>query len=383
MPLRRRRIDRTVGGPVVTDVLVVGMGFAGITAARVLAESGFAVHLIDQRPHIGGNAFDTVDQHGVLVHPYGPHVFHTNSELVFRYLSRFTAWRAYEHRVLASVDGKLLPIPINRTTINHLYGLDLDEREVGDFLARSRERRAPLATSEDVVLDRVGPDLCAKFFRGYTRKHWGLDLSELSPSVAGRIPVRTGDDDRYFTDTYQAMPAAGYTEMFLTMLAHERITYATGVDFASIRGRLACRHVIFTGSIDAYFDHCYGRLCYRSVQFEHEHLPVCRWYQPVGTVNFPNEFDYTRVTEFKHLTGQSHPGTSIVREYPCADGEPFYPIPRPQNEALYRRYAVRAARCRDVTFIGRLARYRYYNMDQAVGAALAAARRLIPRLSTD
>jgi UDP-galactopyranose mutase len=362
------------------DCLIVGAGFAGAVCARELADAGWQVQLIDRRPHIGGNAYDHFDAHGVLVHRYGPHIFHTNSDKVFDYLSRFTAWRQYEHRVLAVVDardGAALPLPINRTTINRLYGLSLDEAGVADFLDRVREPRDPVRTSEDVVLNSVGADLGEKFFRGYTRKQWGLDLSQLSAAVAARIPTRTNDDDRYFTDRYQAMPLHGYTAMFERMLDHPGITVRTGIAYDSIAASCDCRTTIFTGPIDEYYGHRFGRLPYRSLRFEHEHLSGTSQYQEVGTVNFPNDHDYTRITEFKHLTGQQHAGTSIVREYPTAEGDPYYPIPNPANEALFKRYEALAETESDVHFIGRLAQYRYYNMDQVVAAALALSRRLI------
>ncbi|HET7795156.1 MAG TPA: FAD-dependent oxidoreductase, partial [Rhizobacter sp.] len=307
--------------------LIVGAGFAGSTCARVLAEAGRKVVVIDKRPHIAGNAFDKLDDHGVLIHQYGPHIFHTNSDKVVAFLSRFTEWRPYEHRVLASVDGQLLPIPINRTTINKLYGLSLDEAGAAEFLERVRTPRQPLKTSEDVVLNSVGPDLCDKFFRGYTRKQWGLELGDLSAGVAARIPTRTNDDDRYFTDSFQAMPLAGYTRMFERMLDHPNIEVRTGVDFQAVRHSLKRERTIYTGPIDEYFGHRLGKLPYRSLRFEHEHLPNTAQLQSVGTVNHPNEHAYTRITEFKHLSGQQHAGTSVVREYPCAEGDPYYPIP--------------------------------------------------------
>jgi UDP-galactopyranose mutase len=312
----------------------------------------------------------------VLIHPYGPHIFHTNARRVIEWLSRFTDWRFYEHRVLAEVDGQRLPIPINRTTLNQLYKLNLTEVEAAEYLERVREPREPVRTSEDVVMNSVGRDLCEKFFRGYTRKQWGLDLSELAAGVAARIPTRSNDDDRYFTDTYQLMPLKGYTAMFERMLDHPLITVEVGADFRERREELQHRHLIYTGPIDAYFDHCFGALPYRSLSFEHEHLPEQARYQEVGTVNFPNAHAFTRITEFKHLTGQETPGTSIVREYPQAEGDPYYPVPRPENEALFQRYAERAAQEPGVTFVGRLAQYRYYNMDQIVAAALKTAEDL-------
>ena len=362
------------------DTLIVGAGFAGATTARQLAEAGERVLVIDRRPHIAGNAYDRLDAAGVLVHEYGPHIFHTNSEDVFEYLSRFTTWRPYEHRVLAvpdARDGRAFPMPINRTTVNGLYGLDLDEAGVADFLQRVREPRTPVRTSEDVVLNSVGRDLCEKFFRGYTRKQWGLDLSELAGGVAARIPTRTNDDDRYFTDRFQAMPAAGYTAMFHRLLDHPNIEVRTGTAYTDVAAGIDRRRTVFTGPVDEYYGHRFGRLPYRSLRFEHEHLPRCDQYQSVGTVNYPNDHAYTRVTEFKHLTGQDHAGTSLVREYPTSDGDPYYPIPNADNEALFKRYQALADAESDVFFIGRLAQYRYYNMDQVVGAALALSRRLL------
>lgn len=359
------------------DYLVVGAGFAGTVCAERLSHAGKTVLLVDKRPHIGGNAYDARDEHGLLIHPYGPHIFHTNSRSIFEYLSRFTAWRFYEHRVLAVVEGEMYPIPINRTTINRLYDLDLSEEQVGEYLERVREPRVAIRTSEDVVLNTVGRDLCDKFFRSYTMKQWGLPISELSAGVAARIPTRTNDDDRYFSDTYQFMPAQGYTAMFERMLASKNITVRLGVDYREIASEIPWRHMVYTGPLDAFFDHCYGRLPYRSLRFEHEHLADCRRFQPTGTVNFPNDHAYTRITEFKHLTGEDHSGTSIVKEYPVAEGEPFYPIPRPENEELLKRYKELATARDDVTFVGRLAQYRYYNMDQVVGSALKCVEGLL------
>jgi UDP-galactopyranose mutase len=372
MPVRAAAVARF-------DYLIVGAGFAGSVCAQQLAEAGSSVLLIDRRPHIGGNAYDRRDEHGILIHPYGPHIFHTNGKRIFEYLSRFTHWRFYEHRVRAVVAGRSYPIPINRTTINRLYGLNLAEDQVESYLATVRVPREPIRTSEDVVLSSVGHDLCEKFFRGYTRKQWGLDLSELSAGVAARIPTRTNDDDRYFSDTFQFMPAAGYTAMFERMLSHPNIQLRLATDLADIQQTVSAGHTIYTGPIDAFFQYCYGHLPYRSLRFEHEHLADREQFQETGTINYPNEHEFTRITEFKHLTGESHVGTSIVREFPQAEGEPYYPIPKPENEALFKRYAALAATREDVSFVGRLAQYRYYNMDQVVGAALKCAGDLIEK----
>lgn len=358
------------------NILVVGAGFAGSVMAREQADAGQSVHVIDKRSHIAGNAYDEYDEHGVLVHLYGPHIFHTNGARIAEWLSRFTEWRPYEHRVRSVLEGVTYPFPINRDTLNRLYGLDLDEQGAMEFFERVREPRNPVTSSEDVVLNSVGRDLYEKFFLNYTRKQWGLDPSELKAGVAARIPVRTNTDDRYFTDTFQAMPLHGYTKMFESMLDHPNITVELGVDFAEMRGSDGFDRVVYTGPIDAYFDYCYGRLPYRSLHFEHVYNPDTEYFQETGTVNYPNDHAYTRITEFKHLTGQQHTGTSIVREYPQAEGDPYYPIPRAENEALYKRYEALARQEAGVTFVGRLAQYRYYNMDQVVAAALKAAQRL-------
>jgi UDP-galactopyranose mutase len=356
------------------DYVVVGAGFAGSVIARELADTGKKVLVLDRRDHVGGNAYDELDAYGVLVHRYGPHIFHTNNERVFCYLSRFTEWWPYEHRVRSVVDGRLYPFPINRDTLNQLYGLNLDEAGAARFFAQVREPRDPVQTSEDAVLNCVGRDLYEKFFLNYTRKHWGLEPSQLKAGVAARIPTRTNTDDRYFTDAFQAMPLHGYTKMFAAMLDHPNISLHLGTDFSSLQDTAS--HVVYTGPIDAYFNYCYGHLPYRSLRFEHEHLVGVAQYQEVGTVNYPNDHAYTRITEFRHLTGQAHAGTSIVREYPMAKGDPYYPVPNASNEALFQRYQALAEQEQNVSFVGRLAEYRYYNMDQVVDAALAAAEKL-------
>ena len=355
-------------------MLVVGAGFAGSVVAQQFASAGRDVLVIDKREHIAGNAYDEQDAYGVLIHRYGPHLFHTNAKTVFDYLSRFTVWRQYEHRVRTWVEGQWLPMPINQDTINRLYNLNLDEAGVAEYLERVREERSPILTSEDVVLNSVGRDLCDKFFRNYTRKQWGLDLSELSAGVAARIPVRTNRDDRYFSDTYQAMPLAGYTAMFRNILDHPRIRVELGTDYVELRKRVQPKLTVYTGQIDEYFDFRFGRLPYRSLRFEHEHIPNVERLQPVCTLNYPNDHDYTRITEFKHCTGQQHTGTSVVREYPTNEGDPYYPVPRAENQALYKQYEAAATEERDTIFVGRLAQYRYYNMDQAVAAALKVAQ---------
>ncbi len=359
------------------DYLVVGAGFAGaVMAERLAADAGKTVLVVDRRPHVAGNAYDHEDAAGILVHRYGPHIFHTNSDMVVDYLSRFTDWRRYEHRVLADIDGMRVPMPINRTTLNQLYGLTLTSDEQAQaFLDARAEPVEPIVTSADVVVSKVGRELYETFFRGYTRKQWGMDPSELDRSVTARVPTRTNTDDRYFTDSFQAMPAEGYTKMFEAMLDHPNITLRLGVEFADVRDTVSFDRLVFTGPIDEYFDHVHGKLPYRSLAFHHETLDVDQ-YQPVAVVNFPGEtVPYTRITEYKHLTGQICDRTSISYEVPQAEGDPYYPIPRPENQALFKRYEALATACPDVLFVGRLATYRYYNMDQVVAQALTTYRR--------
>ncbi len=362
------------------DYLVVGAGFAGSTVAERLASQGRRVLVVDRRPHIAGNAFDVHDEAGVLIHQYGPHIFHTNSDEIVRHLSRFTSWRPYEHRVLASVDGKLVPIPINRTTLNALYGLDLTtDEQAAEFLASRAEPVERITTSEDVVVSAVGRELYEKFFQGYTRKQWGVDPSQLDKSVTSRVPTRTNTDDRYFSDSFQAMPKNGFTRMFENMLDHENITVMTGVEFADVREDVLYDRLVFTGPVDEFFGHRFGPLPYRSLRFEHRTLD-CAQHQPVAVVNYPDpQTPYTRISEYKHLTGQVHAKTSITFEHPAAEGDPYYPIPRPENQALYKRYEELALGRPDVAFVGRLATYRYYNMDQVVGQALATVRKVLER----
>lgn len=358
------------------DYLIVGAGFAGsVLAERLATVAGKKVLLIDKRPHIGGNAYDCYNDDGILIHKYGPHIFHTNSRDVFDYLARFTEWRPYEHRVLASVDGQYLPIPINLDTINKLYGLNLTSFEVEKFFESVAEAVPAIRTSEDVVVSKVGRELYEKFFRNYTRKQWGLDPSELDKSVTSRVPTRTNRDDRYFTDTYQAMPLHGYTRMFERMLAHPNIKVMLNTDYREIQHEVQFREMIYTGPVDEFFDFRYGKLPYRSLQFKHETLS-CEKHLPAPVVNFPNEHAYTRITEFKALTGQQHPKTSIVYEFPQAEGDPYYPVPQPENAELYARYKKLADTTPGVYFVGRLATYRYYNMDQVVAQALTLYKRL-------
>jgi UDP-galactopyranose mutase len=373
----RGGISRFAGVEDDYDYLVVGAGFAGsVLAERLAAGLNKRVLVIDRRPHIGGNAYDHYNEAGVLVHKYGPHIFHTNSARVLEYLSRFTEWRPYEHRVLAQVGDKLVPMPINLTTLRILFDRDFTPEQAGEFLAAGAEAIDPVRTSEDVVLSTVGRELYEKFFRGYTRKQWGLDPSQLDKSVAARVPARCSTDDRYFTDEYQCMPLHGYTRMFEKMLDHPNITVMTGRSYDDLRHAANFGHTIYCGPVDEFFGHCYGSLPYRSLQFRHVTLDQPQ-FQPVAVVNYPSEdVPYTRITEYKHLTGQAHEKTSVTYEFPSAEGEPYYPVPRPENMRLFRKYQELADNLSDVTFVGRLATYRYYNMDQVVAQALGVYERI-------
>ena len=367
----------------VFDYLIVGAGFAGsVIAERLARGSGKKVLIIDCRPHIGGNAFDYYNEDGLLIHKYGPHIFHTNSREVFTYLSRFTEWRPYEHRVLASVDGQLVPMPINLDTINQLYGLKLSSLELEKFFESMAEPREKILTSEDVVVSKIGRQLYEKFFRNYTRKQWDLDPSELDASVTSRVPIRFNRDDRYFTDTYQAMPLHGYTRMFENILDHPNIKIMLNTTYQDVVGMIPFREMIYTGPVDEYFNYVYGKLPYRSINFRFETLEKSL-HQKVAVINYPNEHLYTRVTEFKHLTGQEHPKTSLVYEYPCAEGDPYYPIPRPDNAELYKKYKALADQETGVYFVGRLATYKYYNMDQVTAQALTTYAHISGQRRTD
>lgn len=358
------------------DYLIVGAGYSGsVLAERLARGSGKKVLLVDRRSHIGGNAYDCYDDAGILIHKYGPHIFHTNSKEVFDYLSRFTAWRQYQHKVLAHVDGQLVPIPINLDTINTLYGLNLNSFQMEQFLAERSEQIEKIRTSEDVVVSKVGRELYEKFFRGYTRKQWGLDPSELDAQVTARVPTRTNRDDRYFTDAYQAMPKFGFTRMFENMLDHPNIHILLNTDYRDLKNVILYKEMIYTGPVDEFFDLRFGKLPYRCLEFKHETLNQ-QQFQPVAVVNYPNDNAFTRITEFKHLTGQEHPKTSIVYEYSCAEGDPYYPIPRQENAHIYRQYQALAEES-GVHFAGRLATYKYYNMDQVVAQALTLYAKLL------
>ncbi len=354
------------------DFLIVGAGFAGAVAAeRLASEHDKKVLIVEKRNHIGGNAYDEFDENGILVHRYGPHIFHTNSKKVFDYLSKFTEWRFYEHRVLAMLNGKLYPVPINRTTINKLYGEKFTtDSEVAEFYKSVRVKKYPIRNSEDIIVNQIGYDLYEKFFKHYTKKQWELDPVKLAPSVCGRIPVRTNNDDRYFTDKYQFMPKDGYTKMFERMLKHKNIEIILNTDYKEIINNVKFDKMIFTGPIDYFFDYEFGKLPYRSIRFEWKNYDKEK-YQEVAVINYVEEKpEFTRITEYKYLTGQANKTTTLSIEYPQKNGDPYYPIPTEENKQRYHLYRKKAEKLTSVIFLGRLAEYRYYNMDEVVGRVL-------------
>ena len=348
------------------DYLIVGAGFSGcVIAERLASQINKKVLIVEKRNHVGGNCHDYYNEVGILVHHYGPHYFRTNIKKVFDYLSQFTEWHYVQYRIRAFVDGQLVPFPINLDTVNQLYGLNLSSDDLVKWFEERKEKIEKITNSEELIISQVGQDLYEKFFKDYTIKQWGLEPSKLDASVCGRIPIRTNRDNRYFSDHYQTMPKHGYTALFQKMLNHPNIHILLQTDYQEVVDLIPFNKMVFTGSIDAFFDYQFGPLPYRSLRFEHETLPQ-EFYQPVSQVNYPNDYDFTRVVEIKHVTRQKHPWTTIVREYPMSDGEPYYPVPTEENEEIYQKYKTLADRQKAVYFLGRLANYKYYNVDQVV-----------------
>ena len=355
------------------DFLIVGAGFAGaVLAERIATQLGKTCLIVERRNHIGGNAYDHYDKAGVLLHDYGPHYFRTNAPRIVDYLSKFTDWRPVEYKILSWTNGRFWNFPINLNTFEQFIGRPSTSEEMEAQLAEWRVKIDNPKNSEEVIVSQVGWKLYEMFFKNYTRKQWQRDAKDLDASVCGRIPIRTNRDDRYLAEKFQALPKDGYTAMFERILADPKIEVRLNTDFRDARDQVQYDHLIFTGPIDEYYDHCFGHLPYRSLRFEPETLSQ-EYFQPAMQVNYPNDYDFTRIVEIKHATGQKLPATTIVREYPenyRPGREPYYPIPAPDAKALYQKYADRAASETKVSFVGRLATYRYYNMDQIVGTAL-------------
>ena len=358
------------------DIAIVGAGFSGSVLAERFSSEGRKVIVVEKRQHTGGNAYDHYDENGILLHDYGAHIFHTNDEKVFSYLSKFTEWRLYQHKSMAMVDGQLVPFPINRKTLEMLYGTEALKDGVEEFLSNVKKNILNPKNAEENVIARVGTELYEKFFKGYTEKQWGRPASTLRPSVTARIPVRDNYDDRYFTDKYQVMPLHGYHNLFKHLLNNPRINLMLNTDWKDVKDIIPYKKLIFTGPVDEYFNYIYGKLKYRSLQFKYR-LYHKEYVQPVAGVKYSSNYDFTRTIEFKHLTGQKHEFTLVSEEYPSSDGEPYYPVPADDTEELYKKYKKEADKLDNVKFVGRLATYKYYNMDQVVASALSEFEKLI------
>ncbi len=392
----RFRIPHILNSQLTTDFLIIGAGFSGLVVAERLAAAGWKCVVADRRSHIGGNAHDCADAAGVLIHPYGPHYFRTDSPQIVDYLSRFTTWHDVAYTIKSHTRGRYWSFPINLNTFEEYLGRASTTAEFSAWLVKSRVPIDVPQNSEEVIISQVGRELYEWFFEGYTHKQWQRHPRELDASVCGRVPIRTNRDDRYLSETFQAMPSHGYTALFENLLAATPgIELHLGVDWLEAKARWDCKHLIFTGAIDEYFGYCFGPLPYRSLRFEHESFTPEElrpresvsgkpgFWQPAMQVNYPDtDVPFTRIVEIKHATGQKIDASTIVREYPMdwlPGREPYYPIPAPDAHAAYQKYAQLAAAEPRASFIGRLATYRYSNMDQVAALALAEAARLIAR----
>lgn len=356
------------------DIIVVGAGISGaVLAQKYASERNKSVLVIDKRDHIGGNCYDYFNRAGILVPKYGPHFFHTNDEGVWEYVSRFTKWHPFEHRVFSYVDKMFVPMPVNIDTINKLLRLSLDETTIDAWLESVVEKIDDPKNSEESAVSRVGRVLYEKLLKNYTKKHWDLWPSELDASVMNRIPVRPNYDDRYFSDIHQGMPKDGYTKLFERMFHYPGISIQLNTDFFDVKDKLkGYEKLFYTGPIDRFFEYRFSdkdTLQYRSVNFKHQTLNK-EFFQPRVQVNYPNERKFTRIIEPKHATGQKHPKTTIIREYSTWEGEPYYPVPNPKNQRLFDEYRREAAKLKNIFFVGRLANYKYFNMDQAFRNAM-------------
>jgi UDP-galactopyranose mutase len=357
------------------DCIVVGAGISGsVIAERYANVFNKKVLVVEKRKHIGGNCYDYYNKENVLVPKYGPHFFHTNSKNVWDYVNQFAKWIDYEHRVLSYVDRKLVPVPVNIETVNKLADAKItNSEEMKRWLEQNTVKIENPKNSEELALAKMGRHLYEKIFKNYTKKHWRLWPHELDASVIDRIPVRTDFDDRYFSDEFQGMPKEGYTKLFEKMLAHPNITISLGADFLKIKDKLKFEKLFFTGKIDHFFEQLnIGKLQYRSLKFRHKTLNQ-EYFQPRAQINYPNQYKFTRIVEPKHATGQKHPQTTIIREYPAEDDhEAYYPIPNVRNQSIYEKYAKEAEKLKKhgIYFLGRLASYKYINMGQAFEEAL-------------
>ncbi|MBE5962840.1 MAG: UDP-galactopyranose mutase [Lachnospiraceae bacterium] len=358
------------------DYVVVGAGLAGLTIAeRAANEGNKKVLVIERRGHIGGNVYDSYNEDGILIHNYGPHIFHTNDKEVYDYLSKFTKWNDFWHRVLTYVDGNLIPMPITVETVNKLYNLNLSTKEFEAFIKEEAEDIEEIRTSKDVALSKVGENIYNLFFKNYTIKQWGIDPGEIDTSVISRIPIRFNRDTRYFADKYQGMPRHGYTKMCENMLQNKNIKIMLNTDYKEVKDDITYDKLIYTGQTDEFYDFEYGKLAYRSLEFKFETFDQ-ESYQEAPVVNYPNDYDFTRITEFKKLTWQDHKKTTILKEYPQAEGEPYYPFPTKECKEHFAKYQAKMEQEENTYFLGRLAEYRYYNMDAVVRSALDLYNRI-------
>lgn len=357
------------------EALVIGAGLAGSTAARMLAEKGKKVLIVEQQKHIAGHCFDYKNEDGITIHKYGPHIFHTNSKEVWNFVNRFTEFNFYQHKVLSYVEGNFIPFPINRDTIKEIYGIKIPTYEVNEFLKEEVKKSKfndPPKNFRDAVVSQVGEKLYETFFKNYTAKQWGRDPEELAPEVAKRIPTRENRDKRYFSDKYQGIPKNGYTKMVENMLDHKNISILLGVDYFDIKDQINADLTIYTGELDRYFDYKYGKLEYRSLDLKLKTFSQ-EYYQPVATVNYPNDYDWTRITEFKHFLNEKSDKTTVCFEYPKAEGEPYYIVMTEENMKRRVKYMDDVKKLEsngNFLSIGRLAEYKYCNMDQVIGEAL-------------
>ncbi len=358
------------------DYLIVGAGFAGsVLAERLASQLNKKVLIIDKRNHVGGNCYDYYDKAGVLIQKYGAHLFHTKYKEVFDYLSQFTKWRRYEHRVKACVDKKIYDLPINLNTINKFFGKDLNSKECSNYLNKIRVKIKKPKDSEEQVVSKVGWDIYKRFFEKYTLKQWEIHPRDLEPEVTARIPIRFNKDDRYFGDKYQFMSKNGFTELFRKILGHKNITVKLQTSYKKIKDRVKFDKLIFTGCIDEFFNYKFGQLPYRSLKFKWKTYNK-PFYQEYTVINFPNDYKYTKSVEIKHATGQKISKTTVGQEFPAASGEPYYPIPQSKNKKLYEKYAGLSNELKDVYFVGRLGEYKYLNMDQVIYNSLKLFNKL-------
>jgi UDP-galactopyranose mutase len=370
------------------DVLVAGAGLAGSTAARLLAEQNKTVLVVERLQHIAGHCFDFKNEYGITIHKYGPHIFHTNMDRVWKFVGRFSRFRPYEHRVLSSVENMLLPFPINRDTISRLFGVELNGNSVKAFLQQEIKKARfshPPKNFRDQVVSQVGERLYETFYKNYTIKQWQKNPKELSAEIATRIPVRSNSDDRYFSDTFQGIPLPGYASLVEAMLSHPNISLKLNTDFFAIEPHIKRNITIFTGELDAYFKHKYGHLEYRSLDLKTETLHRER-FQPVAVVNYPNDNAWTRITEFKHFSAEDSPYTTICYEYPKANGDPYYVVVNPENNRKREKYMADADNLEkngSCFFIGRLAEYKYYNMDQVIAEAFRKTDEILKTHNTN